>query len=455
MRIFIAPAAPRAAEPGAGRRPAAALGLALMLALATACGGGTAAPADAAGDGTPATGPYRARLVHTLRLGASDNAETVKLLPGRAEALVVASKARKLTLVTVAATGLSVSREATLFGADASESELTNAAVAPDGTFAVLTRTLLVVDAGGAQTDCGGELVFVDTTDSAAFGTILKQVAVGPMPDSVAISDDGRVVVSGDERDGPDAWGKCEVAGETASLTILDLPAGPASATVRRRIVMVDAASGPREPEGVAIGRDNDLVFVTLQDSHEVAHFRLSALPADPEPTSAVLAIGALPPNALGAGPWPDGIARFVGPDDRDQFVTAGEWNDTFAILDAAGTVLSNTEIAAADIPDHFPRVVAAGSPLFSPDSVASFVHGGHTYAAFTLRHAGAVAVYDVSDPAVPVFTQVIAVGAAETGQADENGSSVRPEGISASADGQFVVVANEAESSVSLLVVE
>jgi hypothetical protein len=272
------------------------------------------------------------------------------------------------------------------------------------------------------------------------------------MPDAVAVSPDGKLVASANERDGLEAWGKCGVPGATPSISVLDVSGGPAAAVERHRIEMVDADTGPREPEGVVFGKDSDLVFATLQDSHEVVWFRVSALAGLTDPTSADIGLESLPVNALGAGPWPDGITRFEDVAGGECFVTAGEWNDTFTVLASDGTVLSNNDISESDLPSSLPRVVAEDTPLFSPDSVAAFTWGARPYVAFTLRQAGAVAIYDVADPTAPRYVQAIAVGQHETGKADEEGSTIRPEGIGAAADGSFLVVANEAESSVSLI---
>ncbi|MBM4370381.1 MAG: hypothetical protein FJ098_01920 [Deltaproteobacteria bacterium] len=398
--------------------------------------------------------PLVVEAVETVLMGAEDNAEVVKMIPGQARGLLVSSKARKLTLLAAGEGGLEVLRERVLFENDASESELTHAAVSPDGTWAVCTRTLLETGPDGAQTDCGGELVFVDVTDSGTFGEVLVRVPVGPMPDSVAISPDGLLVASANERDGPEAWGKCEVPGEEASLSILSVEGGPAAATELHRVRMVDGDTGPREPESVVFGGDGDLVVATLQDSHEVLFVRVSDLAGveDPDSSLEVVRIVRLPDDPTGAGPWPDGVARAVSGGGEELFVVAGEWNDTFTVLDGEGQVLSSTALDPGDFPVTLPRVLDEGSPRFSPDSVTTFSARGRVHAAFSLRHAGAVAFYDLSDPAAPVFESATAVGKSEAGGQDAEGSTIRPEGLDASPDGAFLLVANEGESSVTLL---
>ncbi len=395
---------------------------------------------------------YLAQLVDTMLMGTGDNAEIVKVIPGTNRALLVSSKARKVTLLDFDGGQLTLVRETSLFPADASESELTHIAVSPDGSWAVATRTFIETDGDGAQIDCGGELIFLDVMDSDDFGTLLLKVPVGPMPDAVAISDDGNWVASANERDGPDAWGKCEVAGEEASISILDVSGGPASAIEVHRITLVESDTGPREPESIVFGADNDLVAATLQDSHELLLVKRSDL-LEPALTSEdpTITIVRLPDDDVGAGPWPDGIGRFQV-EGAEYFAIAGEWNDTFTIVDGSGAVIANHAINPADIPTTLPRVLDEGSPRFSPDSVATFVWSDRAHVAFTLRHSGAVAFYDLSIPANPFFAAAVGVGQHEGGNRDEDGSTVRPEGLAASFHGEYLVVANEGESSVSLL---
>lgn len=427
-------------------------GKSLWFAFATALALTAGCPADDAGPADEA-GRYLGQHVHTLLMGEADNAEVIKVVPGQDLALLVSSKGRQLTLLAIEGEELVILREVSLFEDDPTESELTHVDISDDGTWAVVTRTIIVTDGSEEQVDCSGELVFVDVSDSDTFGTILNQVEVGPMPDSVDISDNGELVASANERDGPDAWGKCEVAGEVPSISIIELSDGPQSAIEVARVEMIDGDTGPREPESVVFSSDNDLIAATLQDSHELVLLRASEIQALERPTSEDITIVSLPVNALGAGPWPDGVARFTDGAGEEYFATAGEWNDTFTVLEGTGSIVANVAIDAADLPASLPRVMDESSPLFSPDSIAPFHRGGRSYLAFSLRHSGAVAVYDVTDPETPLHAAAIAVGHDEQGGINEEGSTIRPEGIGAASDGSFIVSANEGESSVSLIV--
>jgi len=292
----------------------------------------------------------------------------------------------------------------------------------------------------------------VDLSPGERFGKILSQIDVGAMPDSVAISDDGLRVASADERDGSEAWGKCEVSGTRASISIVDVQEGPTAPSLAATIWMVDDTTGPREPEDLSFSQDGERLLVTLQDSHEVLIVPVADALKEGSMTSENLVILALPPNSLGALPWPDGITRFQDATGAEHFAIAGEWNDTILLLDGEGEVVLNLPVTPGDIPETLPRVKDEGSPRFSPDSLTPFVHDQRAHIAVTLRHSGALAIWDVSQPELPIFCTTVAVGKSEMGGANEEGSTIRPEGITASPDGTWILTANEEESSVSLV---
>lgn len=397
---------------------------------------------------------WQGRHVGTLRFGVDDNSEVIKLLPDGTRAVLVASKTRKVTLLAVAASGLTELRSANLFADDTSESELTHIDFDSLGRFAAVTRTR-PVSAGGALVGCEGSLVFVDVSDSDSFGTVLNEVAVGPMPDAVDISPDDRWVVTGDEKD---VYDKCTIEGPVPSVTVLELPSSdPRDVRVRARITMVtEADESPREPEQVIFAGDDDTVAVTLQDSHEVMFFRRSVLLAGAvgdgivEVGSDSLSIVRLPDRADGAEPWPDGISAYVAGDGVTYFVVTGEYNDVIYVLDGVGEVVSSVVVTDRDVPGGFPRVEAADDVRFRPDSVATFAYEGRSYAAVSLKHAGAVGVWDVSDAGDVFVAGMVKVGFAEGGSVTV-GSTLGTEGISAHGSG-VVVTANEGESSASLV---
>ena len=380
---------------------------------------------------------------HSLQLSASDNVEVVAWIPGTDQVLVGSSKSRRLRRLTIDGDRLVESDSVVVAPEAVGDSEMTHVAVAPSGAWAAATQTIVTSDAAGKQTGCGGAVWLVDL--GADYGATLASVTVGPMPDNVAVSPNEAWVAVANERDGPDAWGKCTVATEPGSVSLIDVAAGPKTAAEVHRIPFLDTKTAPREPEALAFAADSDRLVVTLQDSHEVALISIAAIAAGGEPT-----IVSLPLGPLGDGAWPDGVVRLAG--TADTFAVAGEWNDTLTVLTGAGDVLASLLLDRATVPVGLPYAVDEGTPPLSPDSLTTFQHAGRTFVATTLRHAGAVMVLDVTDPAEPVVARVVGVGAHEAGGRDADGSTVRPEGVAAAPDGRALVVANEGEATVSLV---
>lgn len=411
-----------------------------------------------AGCTDPPAVPAYAEHVMTLVFGADDNSEVIKLLPAGDRAVLIASKARKLTLLAVSATGLTELQSVRLFANDASESELTHVDFDSAGRFAAVTRTLPITT-DGVITDCQGELVFVDLTPGESFGTVLKQLAVGPMPDAVDISGDDRWAVTADEVDYND--GKCPVAEVNGSVSIIELPDGDATrARVRARVHMADTADGRRrEPEQLIFAPDGDRVAVTLQDTHEVLFLRRSALVGDAPDRVLHHALDAVtvtpyPVRDDGAEPWPDGVQCVVDGAGAAHFVAAGEYNDTLAFFDLDGAFEGQVRLSQADVPADLPRNLESWSNApFRPDSLAVLDVDGRAWLAASLKHAGALAIWDVTDGIPGAPFAVIKVGQADSGTASTQ-SSLGTEGIAAGiSDGRPVfLTANEGESSVSLV---
>ncbi len=403
--------------------------------------------------GTPTELGWKGKHVQTMPFGADDNSEVIKLLPSGDRAVMVASKSRKITLLEVSPDEVKEVASVKLFAEDASDSELTHIDFDSEGRFAVVTRTLPIVEEG-ELVDCRGSLVFVDLADDT-FGTVLQEVEVGAMPDAVDISPDDRYVVSADEVDYND--GKCPLPEVDPSVTVLEIPnADPTATTVRAVISMVSDSEGARrEPEQIIFASDSDHVAVTLQDTHELLLFQLSAvLDADGtlvETSSDQLSVVRLPNRSSGAEPWPDGVHSFVDASGAEYFVVAGEYNDTLTVLDLDGTLVVNHEIQPANMPGDLPRNLESWNHApFRPDSLASFHYDGHSYIAASLKHAGAVGVWRVDDPLTIQIADVVKIGFDDQGTATTE-STIGTEGISASAAG-LVLTANEEESSVSLV---
>jgi hypothetical protein len=401
----------------------------------------------------PATSPintkeYKGYNAYDLQMSPNDNVEAIKFLPNSKRAVALSSKSRKLSLIEVEGNKLKEVRSKNLLPNDTTEGETTYIAVNSTGEWAVVSYTVIEQDKDGKITKCGGKLLFIDITDTEKFGTILSQVEVGPMPDSVDISGDDKLVVSANEQDV--VWGKCEnVANlDPASISILDLTNGPDNPKEIKRILLT--AKKGREPESIKFSKDNDLVVVSLQDSHEVALFRVSEIKAVSQPSDADLTIVELPKNSLGKDAWPDGVTNFQDANGKEFFAIAGEGNDTFIVIDGKGTIITSVDITANNFPAEYPRDGSWG-PLFVPDSLVSLQINKQTYLAISLKGSGAVGIWNVSDVNKITFTQSIKVGIKDGG-GPKKASTIGVEGITVSNEHQMILVANEGESSISLI---
>lgn len=428
----------------------------LGMMLFPACSDDNGSDGQSSGQGT--LGMLRLETAGTLKVGTSDNAEVIRVLPGTSDAVLISSKAHRVTRLTYdASQGIRVVEQATkeMPGDD----ELTSGQLF-DASTILVTHTILEKassEENAAITGCGGELMALSLEPGSNFGTVLGTAAVGAMPDAVALSSNGRWAVTCDEHDSEaEAWGKCTVEDIRPSVTLLDLSRGVGDMKAVAKITFSRNMIGPREPEYAVIASDHDTVMVTLQDSDEVAIFKISSVLAMTPSASGMIELDesavrivSLPVNASGAQPWPDGIVSFdvAG---KSYFTMAGEWNDTLITLDSEGEVVSNIQITESEVPSNYPCVHHGSDPLYSPDSLAVFKKNGKTFVAATLRHAGAVIVYDYSTPSSPRFSAIAKVGASDGNTCTENGSSVRPEGIAS--DGALIWVANEKESSVSVI---
>ena len=418
------------------------------------------------------------RVTSSITQQFSGDIESVRVVEGRSlpSAIAVASKTKTIRYLENDGTNLkSYLRDLTVIYGD-EDSELTNSAVY-DEKFVFATLTDFTKNSEGKVTECSdGKLVLI-TNDELKYG--FKAANIGPMPDAVAISPDKRYIITADEYDGVDAWGKCPIGNGAPGLSIFDLDAILDHGEYKKSLDHIssgelryskqikfthNALNLSREPEYIAIASDSDTVAVTLQDSYEVAIFKLSEIMAKPENIldESDIQFVDIPANSAGIKSWPDGIVAFdIGA--SHYFAMAGEGSDSIIIIDDKGTVVSNTEITEKEVPTNYPCLKDddfAGTK-YSPDSITAFELNSKTYVAATLRYAGAVIIYDVSTPSKPVFEMIMRAGVGDVvGNGvctKDNTSRVYPEGISSGkfGDAVYIWVANEGDSSVSSIKIE
>lgn len=379
-----------------------------------------------------------------------------------------------------------------------SESEFTNLAIVKSqytdekqSILGFVTKTELVYDASEKLIGCDGGLIALDYRASreADAKITASGVNVGSMPDAVAFSGDKRYLLTADEHDSADTWGKCTVASYLPSVTIIDLMDEPDDDTafdfertitnpvkqVKQVFFTKKGVSGaPREPEYIAFSSDHRTVAVTLQDSHEVALFNVAdVMKIEGEKINAedhgdIIRIVALEKNDAGYDVWPDGIVGFQAK-NKDYFAMAGEGNDTIEIIDQQGNHVSRIAITESDVPPTYPCLKADdfATVKYSPDSITSFALNARVYVAATLRYAGAVIVYDVTNPTQPKFEFIARAGENDIvndGVCKDYSSMthVYPEGIASQVirdafdnETAYIWIANEGNDTVTMMRVE
>lgn len=207
----------------------------------------------------------------------------------------------------------------------------------------------IVAAAVEAQTKTDpGSVVFFDTD-----GTFLKQVVVGALPDMLTFTPDGTRVLVANEGE-PNSYDQPDSVDPEGSVSIIDISAGVASATVQTVGFNAFNSGGPRaaelpadvrifgpnataaqdlEPEYIAVSPDSSTAFVTLQENNALAIINI----ADASVT-AIKALGTKDHSVAGNG---------FDASDRD---------DAIFIV---------------------PHPVRG---MYQPDAIAAYVVGGQTY---------------------------------------------------------------------------
>jgi DNA-binding beta-propeller fold protein YncE len=335
---------------------------------------------------------------------------------------------------------------------------LSSVATHPTGGYAIVTvreQNAAVIRAGN---DALGAAIFVriHADGSLAFARSAA-LDLGRFPESVAIAPNGQfaVVANSDPDDGSG-----NTIRRSGSLSVIDLRAGPAAATVIRTITPTLTASGNTRhaddlaPETVTISPDSGRAFVALQENNAVAiiDMNLASLP------TSVVAV-ALPRQNGGAGPrlFPDGLA--VTPDNQ-YLLTANEGADQerpnsvslFRIVSSTQLDYladSGSAIATAVRSKGLPSAITGSEP----EMVVVNQFGSTLKVFVTLEKSAALAAFNLAPSATNklVLESLISL---DRGQAAGPDSS-NPEGLAIaniSGTRRYIMTGNTVTNNVSLI---
>jgi DNA-binding beta-propeller fold protein YncE len=296
--------------------------------------------------------------------------------------------------------------------------------IAPDGSWAVAAA----ID----DTCVPGTLYFVDLVDTP--GAVLRTMTVGIWPDHVAVSPDGRYVVTADE----DQREVCKPASRHGgTITIIDVSAGVAEANVVQTITVDHAVDS--EPEGLAIGR-RGTVAVTVQETDDLLLFDLDDVP------SATTRLIAMPP-----GSRPDGVSvnEALG-----LVAVALERTDGIAIVSSETDEIVHRRdlVPAGDVPADYNRDTTDTVEVHEPEEPFFFRYRGADFLALTVQESHAVLIYRVASDGSLTLDSVGPTGDYMTESGGTARSNIRPESMAVSSSAGVAFAVNEGEGSVTVL---
>ncbi|MEC7730231.1 MAG: hypothetical protein VX497_03000 [Candidatus Neomarinimicrobiota bacterium] len=376
--------------------------------------------------------------VMSLTAGEDANAEIVRTVPGTDDqAVFVSSAIGRLTVINYTASSFSFG---STFDLD------------PGSATAEMTSIDVSIPIGGesyvavcvAETDCAkGKIMFVKLSD----GSIVKEVEVGYNPDGAAFTKNGSHLVVACEDDREDR--PCKPAERNGgSVSIISLSGGVANASlVQDFAVDWDPDSEPEHAETSADGT----VIVSIQETSQIMIFNVSDAPlTEGEYTVVDLPDdGGTADDGAGVECEPDGL--FISPDGTKALISS-ERNGTFQLMALpSGTLYGNPYVIENDLPSGWQRDDRSYKKRTEPEECSLVERDDKLYAVFALQESHAVIVYDVTDPANPVFDSMAPAG---IDYANDNGmekSAIGSEGLGMHQTNGVAFSANEREGSISM----
>ena len=376
--------------------------------------------------------------VMSLTAGEDANAEIVRTVPGTDDkAVFVSSAIGRLTVIDYTTSSFA-------FGSTYD--------LDPGSATAEMTSIDVSIPIGGesyvavcvAETDCAkGKIMFVKLSD----GSIVKEVEVGYNPDGAAFTKNGSHLVVACEDDREDR--PCKPAERNGgSVSIISLSGGVANASlVQDFAVDWDPDSEPEHAETSADGT----VIVSIQETSQIMIFNVSDAPlTEGEYTVVDLPDdGGTADDGAGVECEPDGL--FISPDGSLALISS-ERNGTFQLMALpSGSLYGNPYVIENDLPSGWQRDDRSYKKRTEPEECSLVERDDKLYAVFALQESHAVIVYDVTDPANPVFDSMAPAG---IDYANDNGmekSAIGSEGLGMHQTNGVAFSANEREGSISM----
>jgi len=303
---------------------------------------------------------------------------------------------------------------------------------------------LVAVNTSESYTNPSGSLKVVDMTTKK----ILREIDLGGQPDSISVSPDGKyaIVVIENERDEDFNEGALPQL-PPGKLVIVDLYDWPSLWKTRDVTITGLSNIAPTDPEAEYVDiNQNNIAAVTLQENNHIVLINLvngsivnsfsagSVNLSNIDNKEEKPAIISLTDTLSNIPREPDGVCWI----NNDYFATANEGDldggsRNFTIFDTKGNVIydsgNSLDHIAASL-GHYPddRSKNKGN---EPENVEFGDFGGDKYLFVASERSSIIFVYDVSNPAKPIYKQTLP-------------SAVAPEGILAIPSRNLFVAASE-----------
>ena len=276
---------------------------------------------------------------------------------------------------------------------------------------------------------------------------VVRTLDLGGQPDSVAVSPDGKYIAVAIENERDEDLGDGIPPQLPAGFLMIVDVADTVDAWAARKVELVglDDMLFPAdpEPEFVSINSDN-IAVVTLQENNHIAMVDLASGTVTASFSAGAVDLTNIDTTEEGELHFTESLDGVVREPDgvtwlgTEYFATANEGDMDggsrgFSIFDKSGNVIWDAgnmlEHLAARF-GHYPDARAENKGN-EPENVAYGIYGETGYLFVNAERAGLVFVFDVTNPALPVFKQALPTG-------------VGPEGALAIPSRNLVVVASE-----------
>lgn len=377
---------------------------------------------------------FKIETVMSLAVAQEANPEIVRMIPGsNTQAVFVSSAVNRLTIIDYTATSFSFGATYALESGSAT-AEMTSLDVSP----VIGSENYVAVCV--AEVDCApGWILLVKLSD----GSIVKKVEnIGYNPDGCAFTKNGEFLIVACEDDREDR--SCKPAERHGgSVSIIDLRSGVANATLVQDF-LVDWAEDS-EPEHSETSSDGT-VIVSVQETNQIIIFNTADLPLN----ASKITLVDLPDDGAGNPAEPDGL--YISPDGKYGLIS-NEKNGTFQMMSLPdGALFGSPHIIETDLSVPPYNIDEKKSTKRTEPEECSLVEkDGKLYAILALQESHAVIVYNVTDPAQPVFDSIALAGVDPTLDDGVSKSKIGSEGLSAHPTNGIVFSANEREGSITM----